>query len=87
MAETTKRPRPLYEIAREIKKDWKNIYFGARVFLDAMAKLDSINDQFGYGDDKTYSAKETVRYFLFNASTWRGEKAREIKKELKEMIK
>ena len=52
-----------------------------------MARLDSINDQFGFGDDETYSAKETVRYFLFNASTWRGEKAREIKKELKELIK
>ena len=85
--ETKPSVRPLYEIAREIKKDWKNIYFGARVYLDAMAKLDSINDQFGFGGDETYSAKETVRYFLFNASKWRGEKAREIKKELKELIK
>ena len=80
--ETKTSVRPLYEIAREIKADWKNIYFGARPFIDAMAALTSIDES--YMND---SAKEIIRYFLLNASTWRGEKAREIKKELKELIK
>lgn len=85
--ETKTSVRPLYEIAREIKADWKNIYFGARPFLDEMAQLKSINDQYEHYGGTVESAKEIIRYFLLNASTWRGEKAREIKKELKELIK
>lgn len=73
--------RPLNEIARDIRKDWKNPYFGARPYLDAMRTLDSINDNYGFD-----SAKTIVRYFLANASTWRGETARNIKKELKAMV-
>lgn len=74
--------RPLYKIAHEIKMDWRNPNWEARPYLDAMATLTSINDNYMFD-----SAKNIVRYFLFNARYWRGEKAREIKKELKEMIK
>ena len=74
--------RPLYEIAREIKNDWKNVYFGAKPYLDAMATLDSINDNYGFDRGKTI-----VLYFLGNASTWRGETAKRIKAELKAMAK
>ena len=74
--------RPLYEIARDIKKDWKNVYFGAKPYLDAMATLDSINDNYMFD-----SAKTIVLYFLGNASTWRGETAKRIKAELKAMTK
>ena len=74
--------RPLYEIARDIRKDWgSKIYFGARPYLDAMATLDSINGNYGLD-----SAKSIVLYFLGNASTWRGETAKAIKKELKAMV-
>jgi hypothetical protein len=40
-------------------------------------------------DDRYYaeSARGLVLYFLANASTWRGEHAKRIKAELKEMIK
>jgi len=75
-----KQTRPLYEIAKEIKQNWKNIYFGAVPYLEAMSQLNSIDDDY-YFD----SAKSVVLYFLSNAATWRGEKAREIKKELKAM--
>jgi hypothetical protein len=74
--------RSLNEIAREIVKDWTKPYFAAKPHLNAMLSLDSINDMY-YMD----SAKEVVIKFLCNASTWRGDKAREIKKELKEMSK
>ena len=73
--------RPLYEIARDIRKDWKNPYFGAKPYLDAMATLDSINDNYGWD-----SADSIIRYFLANASTWRGETAKAIKKQLKSMV-
>ena len=74
--------RPLYEIARDIKNDWKNVYFGAKPYLDAMATLDSINDNYGFD-----RGKSIVLYFLGNASTWRGETAKRIKAELKAMAK
>lgn len=74
--------RPLYEIARDIRKDWgSKVYFGAKPYLDAMATLDSINDNYGWD-----SADDIIRYFLANASTWRGETAKKIKKELKAMV-
>ena len=78
---TAKTARPLYEIAAEIRKDWTKVYFGAKPYLDAMASLNSINDNYGWD-----SADSIVRYFLANASTWRGETAKTIKKELKAMV-
>ena len=83
MAKTTKnvQNRPLYEIARDIRNDWKKPYFGAKPYLDAMATLDSIEDNYGWD-----SAKSIVLYFLSNASTWRGDTAKAIKKELKAMV-
>ena len=74
--------RPLYEVAEEIRKDWKRIYFGAKPYLDAMSCLESINDNYGWD-----SGKSIVLYFLANASSWRGEVARRIKKELNAMVK
>jgi hypothetical protein len=74
--------RPIFEIAAEIAADWKKPYFGAVPYLDAMRNLRSIDDRFYYDD-----ARSMVRYFLANASTWRGDKAKSIKAELKEMLK
>ena len=75
--------RPISEIAREIKSDWKKPYFGAVPYLQAMMSLNSIDDEF-YGFD---DAKSIVLYFLSNAGTWRGETAKRIKAELKAMTK
>lgn len=72
--------RPLYEIAKEIRQDWKNVNFGAKPYLSAMATLDKISEN--YGAD---SGKSIVLYFLSNASTWRGETAKRIKAELKKL--
>lgn len=80
--ETTTKARPIHEIAWEIKRDWKNIYFGARPYLDAMFALNSISDNYGLD-----SGKSVVLYFLSNAATWRGPKAKAIKAELKAMLK
>lgn len=74
--------RPLYEIANEIKKDWKNVYFGAVPYLNAMETLSNINDNYGYD-----TGKSIVLYFLSNATTWRGDTAKRIKNELKQISK
>lgn len=70
--------RNISMIAREIRRDWKNVYFGAGPYLNAMSELNTIKDN--YGAD---SAKSIILYFLGNASSWRGENARRIKAELK----
>jgi hypothetical protein len=67
----------LYEIAAIIDKDWKNVYFGARPYLNAMYSLQDINDV--YGAD---SGKSIILYFIANATTWRGETAKKIKAHL-----
>lgn len=74
--------RSLGIIAREIRADWKNVYFGAKPYLQAMADLDSIEDNYILDPGRSI-----VAYFLANASTWRGEVARRIKAELREMLK
>lgn len=74
--------RPIFEIAREIRRDWKSVNFAAKPYLDAMLQLNSVKDDFGAD-----SAKMIIRYFLCNASAWRGEVAKRIKAELKAMVK
>ncbi len=72
--------RPIYEIAADIKKNWPKPYFGAVPYIEAMTKLNTINDMY-YADDARY----IVTYFLGNAQTWRGADARRIKAEIKEL--
>lgn len=72
--------RFLWEIAEDIKKDWEKPYFGAVPYIQAMGNLNWITDMW-YAE----SARMVVLYFLGNARGWRGEKAREVKKELKAM--
>ena len=74
--------RPLYEIAREIRKDWgSKINYAAKPYLEAMECLSSINGMYEFD-----SADNVVRYFLCNASTWRGDTAKRVKAELKSML-
>lgn len=81
MTDTSSTSRPLYEIANEIIRKWAKPYFGAVPYVNAMTDLDSIKDNYGLD-----SADSIVRYFLSNATTWRGEDARRIKAELKAML-
>jgi hypothetical protein len=74
--------RPICEIAQEIRNDWKNVYFGAKPYLEAMFCLFKITDT--YIED---SANSVISYFLCNAGTWKGETAKRVKKELNKMIK
>jgi type II secretory pathway component PulK len=74
--------RPLKEIAEDIRADWINVNYAASPYLAAMFQLNSIHDYF-YED----TAASVVRYFLSNATGWRGQKAREIKQELRDAVK
>lgn len=75
-------PRSLRVIAAEIEENWgAKVNYAARPYLDAMASLDTINDRY-YMDNAT----SIVRYFLANATTWRGDTARTVKAELKAIL-
>ena len=74
--------RSLSVIAAEIRQDWKPVHYTAKPYLDAMHSLKTMNDKY-YAD----SATSVVAYFLANASTWKGETARRVKKELNKMLK
>jgi hypothetical protein len=88
LSQAIKPQRTLYTITQEIRKDWRDkngkpaMYFGAIPYFKAMECLNDINDNYGMD-----TAKSIVLYFLANAGTWRGPKAKEIKAELKLMCK
>lgn len=79
--ETTKKHRPLYQIAREIKTEWKKVSPYALPYLKAMTEINQITDP--YGCD---SADGIVMRFLANAQGWRGDSARRIKLELNALL-
>ena len=74
--------KSISELAEIIREDFTPVYFGAVPYLDAMTRIDTLSDSYGLD-----SAKSIVLYFLSNAGTWKGETAREIKKELKRRCK
>ena len=74
--------RSLHTIARDIRADWVNPYFGAIPYLSAMLSLDTIGDKFGHDD-----ARSIVLYFLSNAGRWKGPVAQAVKLELRSMLK
>lgn len=77
----TENTRPLSVIAADIRRNWPKVSPYAKPYLDVMAQLDSIKDDY-YAD----SAQSVVLYFLSNAAGFRGEDAKRIKAELKAML-
>lgn len=73
--------RNIHQIADDIRKDWKSVNYAAEPYLDAMGSLSSIDSKYFLDD-----ARSILRYFLSNASTWRGDTAKSIKAEIKLMI-
>ncbi len=82
LVEVVKNAKTISEVAEVIREDWKKVYFGAVPYLEAMFTLKTKNDNFGAD-----SARSVVSYFLSNATTYRGEVAREAKKTLNKLIK
>jgi hypothetical protein len=74
--------RPIYRIAEEIALEWKEPYFAAVPYIRAMRYLSSLDDYY-----ITERGRDIVMYFLDNASTWRGDKARDVKNELRAMLR
>lgn len=75
-------PRPIFEIAEEIARDWRKPYFGAVPYLNAMHSLVDLDSRYIAED-----AEGILRYFLANSGTWRGDTAKRVKAELKAILK
>lgn len=75
------RSMSLQEIAGHISDDWKPVNYAAKPYLEALFSIDNSGH---YGLDPW---QNIVAYFLSNASSWRGDVAREVKKELKRRLK
>ena len=73
--------RTLNEIARDIQRHWTRVTYSAAPYLSAMRELESIDDRYVHD-----SGREIVLRFLANAMSWRGEHARRIKAELKQIV-
>lgn len=78
----TDKHRPLYIIASDIRANWPRPHFAAVPYIFALRHLNQITDSYGLD-----SGVSCVAYFLANAQTWRGEHARRIKAELREILK
>jgi hypothetical protein len=70
------------QIANIIRKDWKKVNYAAKPYLDAMFALEKITDNYMMD-----SGTSVVAYFLSNASKWKGEVAKAVKKELNKRLK
>ena len=75
--------RTFSEIVKEIRKLWKNPYFGAVPYLDALEEVNSTSPDAPYLFE---TAGDLVPYLLANMSTFRGDDAKRIKQELKSML-
>lgn len=87
--------RPIADIARDIRADmaaqaaaqkvpttWRRKYWAAAPYIDAAECISTCRDS--YGAD---SGTSVVLYLLSNLSTYRGDKAKALKAELKEHTK
>jgi hypothetical protein len=81
-------PRPIHEIASEVWRTWRSkdgnqsVHYAALPYLRAMQDLNTIEDSYVHD-----TARSVVLYFLANARSWRGEDAKRIKAELKELAR
>lgn len=89
---TNTSPRPLHTIASEAIMDmetiskakrryWRHAFPYLAPYADAMLSLNSVNDNYGWD-----SGREIVCRFISNSSTWRGETAKRIKAELRQIV-
>lgn len=75
-------PRPLYEIGAEIKRDWGRRMNGAAApYVDGLCEVNGPTDRWALE-----TGADAIQGFLNNAQTWRGEVARRVKAELKEIL-
>lgn len=72
----------LGQLAYVARNDWGDkVHYAAKPYLAAMLGLKTLDDKY-----MLESARSVVLYFLSNAGHWRGQVARDVKKELKRRL-
>ena len=61
---------------------WREKYWSAVPYIEALSTIRNKEDRYGY-DNGAY----LINYLLGNLTTYRGEKAKELKALLKEIVK
>ena len=74
-------PRTLKAIARDISKEWKRPNDRAHLYLIALKKLKSPKDRY-----VIIKGTDVIRHFLNESRFWTGERATELKDELKAIL-
>ena len=78
---TARQLRLVSDVAADIRKAWPKVNYAAKAYLEAMETMSTMDKPY-YED----SAQSVILYFLSNASTFRGEDAKRLKAELKELV-
>jgi hypothetical protein len=73
--------RSISEIAREIREKWKPVHGEAEQIVDAMERINSLNDTFS-----AEPAIEILSRFRWAARTWKGPVAKRIKDEIEALL-
>jgi hypothetical protein len=77
----TAQKRTIKQIAKDIKKDWgTKVNPAAKPFLEALLTLEKRTDMY-----VSETADSIILYFLANASGYRGDTAKKLKAELKQL--
>ncbi|SEK59985.1 hypothetical protein SAMN05661044_00651 [Olivibacter domesticus] len=74
-------PNNLTRIAAIIRREWKDIHFGAAPHLEVMGHLTSILETDGHTN-----GINVVASFLANAACWHGPTADRVKDKLRELL-
>jgi len=69
------------QLAGMIRKDWNNVSPHAEPYLAAMEQLNDVKDKYMMD-----SGEEIILRFLCNAISWRGDLAKNVKKELNRRV-
>lgn len=75
-------PRPIGDIVTDIGAEWgeklPTVGYAAKPYIDALTNVSTADDM--YGAEK---AEHLVRYLLSNLAQFKGQRARELKEELR----
>ena len=76
--------RPISDIAKDIRREWRSVNYAAAPYLDELRYLDTIDTT-----DRTtgfQAGASIIRGFLGSATAFKGETARNLKNELRAHI-
>lgn len=75
---TKEEKQTAFNRAKALIRKWQKPYFGAVPYISAIMSMSGPEENYGLD-----SGKSIVIYFLGNATTWRGDEAKEAKQLLK----